>query len=387
MNVLVCQKPPGRSAEQAERPRIRDIVLSFATTERSRPWPATTGLPRKSSETHPSRARWALDLRKAWTAPDGRRSARNRPEGQRWRTWYAPINSSRRHRTRDGGRYAREGSRTNSVHVLLVLVFPHVRVRGVKQRREAGGLRRVAVLRCELIGGPLPVRPDASRIEQPEVLSPRDLDGPAEQLNIVLVAGYRVLGFDHARTDITVPHPHDAAARMDVFHAVVQMRSPIAREEEPPQAGWEPRSEPLLGCDQSFLPSGGFTQPRLNPLPSTQSPQLNLVQKICPLLDRSPRMADTIDGTLSAGDRTGTSHPLRPRIPLRAHSRRPLPRENRRPTRTRHRGTNRAPQCRHHQAEPQPDEAAFDDPAVFAQSGAMEAARRAIAGAMRRCRT
>lgn len=97
---------------------------------------------------------------------------------------------------------------------------------------------------------------------------------------------------------------------MDVFHAVVQMRPPIAREEEPPQAGWEPRSEPLLGCDQSFLTSGGFTQPRLNPLPATQSPQLNLVQKICPLLDRSPRMADTIDGTLSAGDRTGPPIPF-----------------------------------------------------------------------------
>lgn len=69
MNVLVCQKPPGRSAEQAERPRIRDIVLSFATTERSRPWPATTGLPRKSSETHPSRARWALDLREGMDRP------------------------------------------------------------------------------------------------------------------------------------------------------------------------------------------------------------------------------------------------------------------------------------------------------------------------------
>lgn len=54
MYALVGQEKPGRSAEQAERDtRIRDIVLDFATGERSRLWPAVTDRPTAESVGNP----------------------------------------------------------------------------------------------------------------------------------------------------------------------------------------------------------------------------------------------------------------------------------------------------------------------------------------------
>ncbi|MES4908133.1 MULTISPECIES: hypothetical protein [unclassified Streptomyces] len=50
MYALVGQEQPGRSAEQAERDtRIRDIVLDFATGERTRLWPAVIDRPTSGS--------------------------------------------------------------------------------------------------------------------------------------------------------------------------------------------------------------------------------------------------------------------------------------------------------------------------------------------------
>lgn len=54
MYALVGQEQPGRSVEQAERDtRIRDIVLDFATGERTRLWPAVTDRPTSGSVGNP----------------------------------------------------------------------------------------------------------------------------------------------------------------------------------------------------------------------------------------------------------------------------------------------------------------------------------------------
>ncbi|MFI7640492.1 carboxylesterase family protein [Nonomuraea sp. NPDC049400] len=54
MYALVGQEQPGRGAEQTERDtRIRDIVLDFATGERTRLWPAVTDRPTSGSVGNP----------------------------------------------------------------------------------------------------------------------------------------------------------------------------------------------------------------------------------------------------------------------------------------------------------------------------------------------
>ncbi|MFC8622768.1 hypothetical protein [Streptomyces anulatus] len=63
MNVLVGWELPARGAEQAERAtRIRDIVLGFATAERSRLWPATDKPTAKTVGDSPFEGQQTLDL-------------------------------------------------------------------------------------------------------------------------------------------------------------------------------------------------------------------------------------------------------------------------------------------------------------------------------------
>ncbi len=71
---------------------------------------------------------------------------------------------------------------------------------------------------------------------------------------------------------------------MDAVHVVINTPPPVTRQEESPQAGREPHPEPLLGCRQSFLLGGDFTQPQLDVPALLQGLQLIFVQEVAQLV-------------------------------------------------------------------------------------------------------